>query len=119
MGGTRNNRMCAQRWNYGLRPELSKMKKGSWTLEEDDLLRQSVHKHGSTSKSWKLISADMKTRSSKQCRDHWTKYLNPNLRTGSWTKDEDERLLMLHRQYGNSYYKIKHYVSALGNRSGE
>ena len=31
----------------------------------------------------------------KQCREHWNCYLNPNLKKGPWTKEEDLLLLSI------------------------
>jgi len=116
--GTRDNRMCSQRWRNHLRPEAIHAKRGLWSHEEDERLRQLVVKHRSAAFPWRLISVDMQTRTSKQCQARWNKYLKPNLRTGPWTQDEDNRLVMLYRQYGD-VYETKDYADALVGRTTE
>jgi hypothetical protein len=36
-------------------------------------------------------------RSAKQCREHWNCYLNPTLKKGPWSMEEDVQLLELIR----------------------
>ena len=53
-------------------------------------------------KNWKEISYELFKRkedenkifrTSKQCKEHWTCYLNPDLKKGPWTMEEDEKFL--------------------------
>jgi len=106
---TRGNRMCAQRWNNHLRPEACEAKRGSWTKQEDNKLRRLVKKHGC---DWRTIASDMGNRTDKQCRERWTKYLDPSLRLGPFTKAEDAFLLRLRTRHGDSF-KPKDYVRAM------
>ena len=48
---------------------------------------------------WKIISAKMGTRSSKQCRERWTSHLSPSVSKAEWTTREDDKLLRLLAAY--------------------
>lgn len=53
-------------------------------------------------------------RNSKQCRDHYINQLAPNIVKGSWTSDEDKKILECSKMYGTSWTKIR---SQLPHRS--
>jgi len=115
---TRNNKMCAQRWRNCLRPEIKVAKKGTWSAEEDEQLRQIVSKCDcKDGHAWELVSKGMGfTRNIKQCRERWENFLDPSLRLGPWTPEEDACLLRLHGEFGNAWKKI---ASVLNGRSAE
>lgn len=116
--GTRNNKKCRQRWFMSVNPEIRETKKGKWSAEEDEQLRQIVFRHGSKdARTWQLASKGMRCRRNiKQCRERWENFLDPSLRLGPWTKEEDELLLRLHGKFGNAWTKI---ASILIGRSAE
>jgi hypothetical protein len=58
-----------------------------FTPEEDFKLRQLVGEHGPN--AWRAIAKLMPDRNSRQCRERWLNYLNPNLNTEPWTAAED------------------------------
>lgn len=66
-------------------------KKGRWTREEDDLLRQAVEELGD--KQWSTVAQRVSGRSSVQCLHRWTKILKPGLVKGPWSAAEDLKLL--------------------------
>jgi len=116
--GTRTNKMCSQRWRHNLRPELTVANKGKWSKAEDERLRQIVSEFEvKNERTWDLVSKAMGfTRNSIQCRERWVHHLDPSLRRGPWTADEDASLLRLHAQFGN---KWKKFTSALPGRSSQ
>lgn len=61
-----------------------------FTEDEDDQLRQLVELHGED--DWQTVSHFMPGRDSRQCKERWSHYLSPNLRTESWTPEEDDLL---------------------------
>lgn len=65
-----------------------------WTKEEDDKLREAVASCGA--RNWKLISeiADV-GKSDVQCLQRWTQVLRPGLKKGTWSKEEDRKLIEL------------------------
>ena len=115
---TRNNKMCAQRWRNSLRPGIKVLKKGKWSAEEDDQLREMVSKYDcQDGHTWELVSEGMGfTRNVKQCSERWENFLDPSLRLGPWTAEEDACLLRLHSEFGNAW---KQFASILKGRSAE
>ena len=97
--GTRSNQMCAQRWRKKLDPKIVGAKKGPWTAEEDEKLKALVKQHGTKGVlSWNPIERGMDfRRTQKQCRERWTNYLDPRLKLGPFTEEEDSKLLELAR----------------------
>uniref|UniRef100_M8C9W6 Transcription factor MYB98 n=1 Tax=Aegilops tauschii TaxID=37682 RepID=M8C9W6_AEGTA len=51
--------------------------KGSWTVEEDTLLRVKVQEFGLG--RWAEVTLYLPGRSGKQCRERWTNQLDPNI----------------------------------------
>eukprot|EP00924_Labyrinthula_sp_SR-Ha-C_P003177 snap_masked-scaffold_15-processed-gene-1.24-mRNA-1 protein AED:0.06 eAED:0.06 QI:0/-1/0/1/-1/1/1/0/230 len=97
-----------QRWQQVLRPGI---KKGSWTVAEDNKLRDLIYrKHGSKVgeiRSWKFVEKHMNGRTAKQCRERWILSLDPTINRSEWEEEEDNKLLSLQRQYGNKWSLIK------------
>ncbi|KAH8043498.1 RNA polymerase II transcription regulator recruiting protein [Aureococcus anophagefferens] len=42
----------------------------------------------------------------KQCRERWTNHLDPNLKKGGWTHEEDTILAEAQQRWGNAWTKI-------------
>lgn len=91
---------------------LSTTVKMRFSADEDDRLRKLVEAHGVD--DWGLISSAMGTRNARQCRERFRNYLDPELRHGQWTVDED-RLLCKH--YGMIGAKWGVIVKFFQNRS--
>jgi hypothetical protein len=90
-----------------------------FTPEEDDLLCTLVHQYGL--KDWIRIASLMETRNARQCRERYKNYLNPNLRQGDWTREEDELLQLKYLEFGAKWNKIARFFinrsdNALRNR---
>ncbi|GBG31963.1 Transcription factor MYB3R-5 [Hondaea fermentalgiana] len=92
---------CSQRWHKALDPTIVK---GKWSDAEDDLLVKLVEQKG---KKWKEISFSIPGRTGKQCRDRYTARLNPNLRTGKWSHEEEQIALEAHKRLGNRWAAIQ------------
>jgi hypothetical protein len=67
---------------------------GAWTEEEDEALRVAVgaYKQGERIK-WSLVQEHVPTRTDVQCRERWTGVLDPSIKTGPWTEEEDAALM--------------------------
>lgn len=76
---------------------------------EDEKLKRLVEKSGRRP-NWKSISAAMKTRSPRQCRERYRNYLNPNIEHSEWTKEEDELILSKFALLGNQWKKISEFM---------
>lgn len=94
------------RWIKALKPDLVK---GSWTREEDEKIFEFIKEHGD--RDWSKLAAMLPGRIGKQCRERWINHLNPNITHASWTEDEDNLLISLHEQYGNSWAKIAKFFN--------
>ncbi|GJN14120.1 hypothetical protein PR202_gb00903 [Eleusine coracana subsp. coracana] len=73
--------------------------KGSWTPEEDELLRRAVSRHGA--RSWTVIGAEVPGRSGKSCRLRWCNQLSPGVERRAFTPEEDDVIVEAHARYGN------------------
>lgn len=63
-------------------------KKGNWTNLENQILLDWVKKHGPT--KWTECSKLLKGRCGKQCRERWVNILNPQVKKGNWSDEEQD-----------------------------
>lgn len=101
----RNSIQCLHRWTKILKPGLVK---GPWTPEEDQRLINWVNSEGPT--KWAQCAAFIHGRSGKQCRERWFNNLNPGLKKGNWSEEEDEMIFQLYQKYSSSWSKIAKYL---------
>lgn len=81
------------------------LKKGPWTPEEDQKLVHYINKNGHG--RWRDLPALAGiNRCGKSCRLRWTNYLNPNIKRGKLTEDEERLIINLHSVLGNKWAKI-------------
>ena len=83
------------------------IKKQHFTSEEDDILKQLVLKLGT--KNWKKVAKQMPNRTTRQCREHWNYYLNPNINKDPWTSEEEALLLEKQGEFGNKWSQISKF----------
>ncbi|CAG8519462.1 17138_t:CDS:1, partial [Racocetra persica] len=83
-----------------------KTDKTAWTVEEDNLLRLAVQLYGDRSEKWTKIAACVPNRTNKMCRKRWFHSLDPNLRKGPWTKEEDELLMKAVEKHKKVWCKV-------------
>jgi len=91
-----------QKWQELSSPPVIKGK-GSWTPEEDSILRDKRIKFG---RKWAKIASYLPGRQGKQCRERYVNHLDPNLKKGEWTDDEEAILIALHEHHGNRWANI-------------
>ncbi|MCO5593043.1 hypothetical protein L7F22_047048 [Adiantum nelumboides] len=82
--------------------------KGQWTPEEDKRLSQLVEKHGQ--QHWSRIAVDLPGRKGKQCRERYQNHLRPDIKRDDWSREEEERMVELHAQFGNKWAEIAKYL---------
>ncbi|KAL4445148.1 hypothetical protein ABPG74_021961 [Tetrahymena malaccensis] len=92
---------CLHRWSKILKPGLVK---GPWTAEEDEKLIYWVQQYGPY--KWSQCSELITGRSGKQCRERWFNNLNPNVKKGNWTQEEDNAIFRGYLSHGSSWSKI-------------
>ncbi|KAK4727658.1 hypothetical protein R3W88_032575 [Solanum pinnatisectum] len=86
--------------------DKTKVKRGPWSPEEDNILKNYLEKNG-TGGNW--ISLPQKTglrRCGKSCRLRWLNYLRPDIKHGGFTEEEDNIILTLYRQIGSRWSVI-------------
>ncbi|KAJ9671768.1 hypothetical protein PVL29_025467 [Vitis rotundifolia] len=81
------------------------LKKGPWTVEEDQKLLDYIQKHGHG--RWRTLpkNAGLK-RCGKSCRLRWTNYLRPDIKRGRFSFEEEEAIIQLHGILGNKWSAI-------------
>ncbi|XP_062087993.1 myb-related protein 330-like [Humulus lupulus] len=86
-----------------------KVKRGLWSPEEDDKLLTHIttHGHGSWSSVPKLAGLQ---RCGKSCRLRWINYLRPDLKKGSFTQEEEQIIIDVHRILGNRWAQIAKHL---------
>lgn len=85
-----------------------------WTKEEDAKLVELVQTDYQQpidleQVDWDLIAEKISpdgSRKGKDCRKRWSNSLDPNLRKGKWTKEEDEALIRAYNKHGASWLKV-------------
>ena len=75
-----------------------------WSKEEDDLLKKAVEIY--KGKNWKAVSLMLKTRTRAQCAHRWQKVLNPDIKKGAWTPEEDQCLINALKQHGQGKWSL-------------
>ncbi|CAA2977715.1 transcription factor LAF1-like [Olea europaea var. sylvestris] len=86
-----------------------KHKKGLWSPDEDQKLRNYILKHGHGCWSSVPINAGLQ-RNGKSCRLRWINYLRPGLKKGTFSTEEEETILALHRIVGNKWAQIAQHL---------
>lgn len=104
---------CSTRWLGALNPTIHK---GRWTDNEDHLLRTAVHHHEAMAQvdeqgnlvpvPWNRIASNIPNRTGIQCQARWSEALDPAVRKGKWSPDEDSLLMTGVSQYGRCWIRI-------------
>lgn len=95
-----------QRYQRSLNSNLIKSK---WTKDEDKKLERAVLKYGEG--NWQQVSNALQGRTGQQCLHRYTKTVNPNIKKGRWSLEEDKRLFLATQAYGQKQWKdIKDHV---------
>ena len=99
---SRNPIDCLTKWQTMTNPPVIKGK-GSWTAEEDAILREKRRIYG---RKWAKIAAHLPGRQGKQCRERFVNHLDPELKKGEWTNEEEAILIAMHQTHGNRWANI-------------
>ena len=97
---------CLSQWQSMTNPPIIKGK-GSWTTEEDKILMEKRSIYG---RKWAKIAAHLPGRQGKQCRERFVNHLDPDLKKGEWTDDEEAILVAMHEHHGNRWANIAKHL---------
>uniref|UniRef100_A0ACD5TA05 Uncharacterized protein n=1 Tax=Avena sativa TaxID=4498 RepID=A0ACD5TA05_AVESA len=87
----------------------TQLKKGPWTPSEDAVLEAYVRKHGV--QNWNVVQKDTGLlRCGKSCRLRWSNHLRPDLKKGTFTKEEKNLIIKLHSRMGNKWAQMASYL---------
>ena len=76
----------------------------NWTTNEDNKLLCALHKFGLN--NWDRVSDFVGLNRNKyQCSQRWYRVLDPSIKKGFWTSDEEQELLKLVKKYGDRAWK--------------
>ncbi|AQK53929.1 uncharacterized LOC100273393 [Zea mays] len=84
-------------------------RKGLWSPEEDQKLRDYILLHGHG--CWSALPAKAGLqRNGKSCRLRWINYLRPGLKHGTFSPEEEETVMSLHATLGNKWSRIAKHL---------
>ncbi|KAI9020891.1 Homeodomain-like protein [Phycomyces nitens] len=117
----RSPMQCSTRWMGALNPHIHK---GRWTDYEDSILRYSVqefanfvdHEGRSMPMPWNKIAERIPNRTGIQCQARWTEALDPTVRKGKWTAEEDVLLRLGVVELGRSWIRIAETIEGRTQR---
>lgn len=96
----RTGQQCLHRYEKAINPQI---KRGRWTTDEDELLRQAVKpfiESGATRINWSTVKLTVPGRTDVQCRERWVNILDPSISAAPFTPVEDQKLLEMVELYG-------------------
>jgi len=73
-------------------------KKSNWTNDDDEKLTFLITNNPDM--SWSEMSKLFNKKTPTQLEERWKKSLNPNIKKGSWTKEEDEMIMQYVQEFG-------------------
>ncbi|GFQ00213.1 transcription factor rax3 [Phtheirospermum japonicum] len=83
--------------------DKANVKKGPWSPEEDEKLKDFIHKFGFTGNWIALPQKAGLKRCGKSCRLRWLNYLRPNIRHGEFSDEEDRIICTLYATIGSRW----------------
>lgn len=81
-----------------------------FSLEEDEIIKRMVEKFGM--KKWSKVSFFLKGRTARQCRERYIYYLQPHLKNGPWTEEEEKLLIVKYQELGPKWSKLTKYFTS-------
>jgi hypothetical protein len=107
---------CRYRWITILEPTIDRSNARNivkWTPEEDAKLTDAITKFGNS--NWAAAAELVPGRTSKQCRSRWVTNLNPDVRKGRWTREEDAKLTDAVTKFGYNWIRVATLVPGRTN----
>ncbi|KAL6571615.1 hypothetical protein OROHE_003258 [Orobanche hederae] len=89
--------------------EKTGLKKGKWTVEEDEKLANYIKANGEG--LWRSLPKNAGlSRCGKSCRLRWINYLREDVKRGNFTAYEEETIVKLHKNLGNRWSLIASHL---------
>jgi myb proto-oncogene protein len=105
----RTNVQCRYRWIMYLDLDT---KSGKWTAEEDAKLTVAEKELGN---DWTAVAAIVPGRTNKQCCVRWAKSSDPDTKSGNWTVEEDAKLTVAVKEFGEDWGAVAAMVPGRTN----
>ena len=86
-----------------------KRRRSFWTHEEDEILINWVKRWGPV--KWQKASKLFVNKTGAQCRNRWCDVLDPKIKKGPWTYEDDEQVFNLYKKFGKSWSKIAQHMN--------
>ena len=99
---------CQGRYFRSLDPSI---KKGNWSPQEIERLKDAVTGYGN---SWVDVAACIPGRTNEQCRERWNEHLASSSAHASWTEADDAMLLQAVESMGHQWKAVS---AKVGNGS--
>eukprot|EP01038_Epipyxis_sp_PR26KG_P006332 gene6332-8719_t len=80
-----------------------------WNRYEDNRLKELVEECGIS--SWPTIAEFMPNRTGKQCRERFYNHVDPDIKKGNWTQEEDNMINYWQSQIGNQWARISKFLT--------
>lgn len=98
--------------HYPIQSSNSNPDQYGWTETEDKILKKIITCRGA--KAWSRISNELNTlvhnganiRKATNCRERWLNHLNPELKKGAWSPEEDRFIEEQYKMLGKKWSKI-------------
>ncbi|KAF9037611.1 hypothetical protein BJ165DRAFT_1416881 [Panaeolus papilionaceus] len=93
--------------------QLFSRERRSWTVQEDQLLREAVQREdpdNSNPSKWHAIAKHVPNRTNKDCRKRWFAKMASDVVKGGWAPDEDEKLVQGIERYGTRWSLVASVV---------
>lgn len=85
------------------------LRKGAWTVQEDQKLIAYIQKHGTGSWRTLPLKAGLQ-RCGKSCRLRWFNYLRPDIKRGKLSEEEEQTIIKFHAILGNRWSSIAKHI---------
>ncbi|GFG36437.1 hypothetical protein Cfor_00680 [Coptotermes formosanus] len=108
LGTHRSAYQCMFQYQTRLNDSL---RKGKWTKEEDNYLKEVVERcrFGSYI-PWSKVASFMVARSKSQVFNRWAYSLNPSIKRGRFTKEENILMVAAVRRYGTDFSRVARFL---------
>ncbi len=89
--------------------QAPKKERHPWSQDEDQSLIRLVEQYGQG--KWTMVAKQLGTgRTGLQCRQRYLAKLDPSIKEGPWTEEEDHKIVAAQSKLGNRWQEITKYL---------